>query len=294
VEALDVARAIHAELDHDLDVTIWNHGLFSPGITTWVQLTQVTRDFDFALFVFSGDDNVQSRGEQSLAVRDNLLIEYGLFVGVLGAERTFFLYNRDHRPKIASDLGGVTPLSYRDRSDRNLQAAISPACNHIRQIANRLGRVHREPLTGLTADKLPSTSLSDPVVTPPRFAADLTAQLAATSPMEAASAAWSTLEEVLESACRRARVTTPATSSHYVVDLAIALEKAGVLSTLTVRPIRGLGHMRHLMETAPKGDVGRTQDDIKRTQEFLAMVGVVTYSVEVDLEKYLKEQPING
>ena len=141
VEALEVARAAHAELDHDLDVTLWNHGLFPPGITTWAQLTKVTGDYDFALFVFSGDDHVLSRGQENLAVRDNLLIEYGLFVGVLGAERAFFMYNRDRRPKIASDLGGVTPLEYRDRNDDNLRAAVSPACSTIRQVVRKIGKI---------------------------------------------------------------------------------------------------------------------------------------------------------
>jgi predicted nucleotide-binding protein len=143
VEALAIARAVHAELDYDLDVTIWNHGLFPPGVTTWAQLTQTTHNYDFALFIFSGDDEVFSRGEQSIAIRDNLLIEYGLFVGVLGARRTFFLYNRDQRPKIATDLGGVTPLTYRDRPDNNFRSAVSPACDEIRQIVARLGTVPR-------------------------------------------------------------------------------------------------------------------------------------------------------
>lgn len=136
VEALPVARAVHAELDYDLDVTIWNHGIFPPGTTTWAQLTESTRNYDYGLFVFSGDDEMRSRGVESLAIRDNLLIEYGLFVGVLGADRVFFLFNRDHKPKIASDLGGVTPLTYRDRDDNNVRAAVSPACDEIRRIAH--------------------------------------------------------------------------------------------------------------------------------------------------------------
>lgn len=144
VEALAIARAVHAELDYEIDVTIWNHGLFSPGVTTWEQLTQTTRCYDFALFVFSGDDLLISRETQSVAVRDNLLIEYGLFVGVLGAHRTFFLYNRDQRPKVASDLGGVTPLTYRDRPDKNFRSAVSPACDEIRQVVARLGTARRD------------------------------------------------------------------------------------------------------------------------------------------------------
>lgn len=140
VDALPIARAVHAELDHDLEVTIWNHGLFSGGAMTWSQLLNKTAEFDFALFVFSGEDEVTSKGETSLGIRDNVLIEYGLFVGALGHERVFFMFNRDARPKIASDLAGVTPLTYANRADKNLRAAVSPAADEIRQAAQRLGR----------------------------------------------------------------------------------------------------------------------------------------------------------
>jgi predicted nucleotide-binding protein len=141
VESLPIAREVAADLEHDLDVTVWNQDLFIGGEMTWTSLVQKAHSFDFALLVFGSDDRIESRGVESLAVRDNVLIEYGLFVGVLGHQRTFFLFNRDHRPKIASDLAGVTPLTYRDRDDDNLRAAVGTACNEIRKIARRLGKV---------------------------------------------------------------------------------------------------------------------------------------------------------
>jgi predicted nucleotide-binding protein len=70
-----------------------------------------------------------------------VLLEYGLFVGAVGPDRTFFLYNRDHPPKIASDLAGVTALTYGDRDDGNLQAAVGPACTGLRRRYAKLGRL---------------------------------------------------------------------------------------------------------------------------------------------------------
>lgn len=70
-----------------------------------------------------------------------MLLEYGLFVGAVGPDRTFFLYNRDHPPKIASDLAGVTALTYGDRDDGNLQAAVGPACTGLRRRYAKLGRL---------------------------------------------------------------------------------------------------------------------------------------------------------
>lgn len=140
VEALPLANALHTNLDHDIEVTIWNHGLFEPGRNTWSELVEKAANFDFALFIFSGDDRLTSRKKESLAIRDNVLIEYGLFAGKLGQDRVFFMYNRDRPPKIASDLAGVTPLRYGDRSDENNIAAVSPAADKIRAVATKLGK----------------------------------------------------------------------------------------------------------------------------------------------------------
>lgn len=144
VESNLVARWVQAELDYEFEVTLWSQSLFTPGDWTWSRLVEMARvEFDFALLVFSGDDVVESRGAPSLVPRDNLLLEYGLFVGALGVDRTFFLYNRDHRPRIASDLAGVTALTYGDRDDGNVRAAVGPACTSLIERRTRLGRLDR-------------------------------------------------------------------------------------------------------------------------------------------------------
>lgn len=140
VEALPVAREVQAELEHDVEGSIWSQNLFAAGQTTWSTLVAKARDFDFALIVFSGDDAVVSRGAPTTAPRDNVLLEYGLFVGSLGPERTLFLYDRHHKPKIASDLAGVTALTYDgERTDGNLQAAVGPPCTQLRKLLQKLG-----------------------------------------------------------------------------------------------------------------------------------------------------------
>jgi predicted nucleotide-binding protein len=64
-------------------------------------------------------------------------------VGTIGPARTFFLYNRDHPPKIGSDLAGVTALTYGDRDDGNQQAAVGPACTRLIERRTKLGRIVR-------------------------------------------------------------------------------------------------------------------------------------------------------
>jgi hypothetical protein len=150
VEALPVARAVQAELDYDIEITLWNQNVFEPGNATWVDLVAQARGekFDLALLVLGAEDQIKSRGVVSNGPRDNVLLELGLFAGALGLDRTLFLIDRDKRPKIASDLAGITPLTYgSDRTDGNLQSAVGPACEQIRQKASKITSVYRNTPT---------------------------------------------------------------------------------------------------------------------------------------------------
>src|SRR5262245_4783213 len=112
-ESLDVAYAVQEELDRALEVTVWTQGIFEPSRTTMESLTEQPKKFDAALFVFTPDDAAILRGQPKRVVRDNVIFELGLFVGVLGRQQTFVLLPRDvddlHLP---SDLAGITPLDY--------------------------------------------------------------------------------------------------------------------------------------------------------------------------------------
>jgi hypothetical protein len=134
-EALGVAYALQESLDFDAEVTVWSQDLFRPSQATLHELTRVATQFDFAAFVMCPDDVVSMRGVKLDAVRDNVIFEFGLFVGALGLSRCFFVVPRDSGPiHLPSDLLGVTPLTYRQhRSDNNIVAALGPACNQMRK-----------------------------------------------------------------------------------------------------------------------------------------------------------------
>jgi hypothetical protein len=135
VEGLDVAYAVQENLEYEFEVTVWPQGIFQLSKTALTSLLAQFHSFDGAVFVFSPDDTAVIRGKEQPVVRDNVLFELGLFIGKLGPEKCFILKPRTfselHFP---SDLLGLTPASYDgERSDRNVTAAVGPACNKIRK-----------------------------------------------------------------------------------------------------------------------------------------------------------------
>jgi predicted nucleotide-binding protein len=140
-EGIEVARAIQVQLADDCEVELWNEGVFALGYGTLESLVQALNRFDFGLFVLTGDDLTVSKGVEQKSARDNVLIEFGLFVGRLGRERTFLLCCKDDHIKIPSDLAGMTFATFSMPADlTKLIPAVGPACVKIRNAVRALGK----------------------------------------------------------------------------------------------------------------------------------------------------------
>jgi hypothetical protein len=73
------------------------------------------------------------RGKLFSAPRDNVVYELGLFSGVLGRERCFFVTPEGTDIHLPTDLLRTTAGSYETgRQDDNLQAAVGPFCTKVR------------------------------------------------------------------------------------------------------------------------------------------------------------------
>jgi Predicted nucleotide-binding protein containing TIR-like domain len=90
---------------------------FNPGTTTLERLLELTREVDFAAFVFAQDDwttksppasDPSASGQAS--PRDNVVFEAGLFGAALGMRRTFILHASG--AKLPTDLLGLTSVRY--------------------------------------------------------------------------------------------------------------------------------------------------------------------------------------
>jgi hypothetical protein len=102
---------------------------FNPGTSTLERLLELTREVDFAIFVFAQDDWTDSSppaspasGSGQASPRDNVVFEAGLFGGVLGMRRTFILHASGS--KLPSDLLGLTCARYATTNAAEMKAVI--------------------------------------------------------------------------------------------------------------------------------------------------------------------------
>ncbi len=111
-------QALTRGLEDVAQVEPWTTS-FNPGTTTLGRLLELTREVDFAAFVFAHDDWTTNSppasgdpGSGQAAPRDNVVFEAGLFGAALGMRRTFILHASG--AKLPSDLLGLTCVRYGD------------------------------------------------------------------------------------------------------------------------------------------------------------------------------------
>jgi CAP12/Pycsar effector protein, TIR domain len=105
------------------------------------------------------------RDVEKRVARDNVVFELGLFIGRLGQEQSFIIKPRGEELHLPTDIMGLTPLDFPiDRDDKNLQAALGPACHSIRCILKDSFDNHQsEDDSDATSDEEKATE-SDSVV----------------------------------------------------------------------------------------------------------------------------------
>src|SRR5262245_58078126 len=123
-------QALTRGLQDIADVAPWTT-VFNPGVSTLERLVELTREVDFAAFVFAQDDWTTKGASPETASgeaspRDNVVFEAGLFGGALGIRRTFILHANG--AKLPTDLLGLTSIRY--------DPATTPAI--VRQINQKL------------------------------------------------------------------------------------------------------------------------------------------------------------
>ena len=135
-------RALTRGLEDIADVEPWTT-VFNPGVSTLERLVELTREVDFAAFVFAQDDWTMKGASPDAASgqaspRDNVVFEAGLFGGALGIRRTFILHANG--AKLPTDLLGLTSIRY----DPDTTPAVVRQINQkLRKAIEAEGRISR-------------------------------------------------------------------------------------------------------------------------------------------------------
>lgn len=104
-ETIEVAKAIAHELAGRAYIPLRWWKEFPPGSITIDRLLHISLDVDGAVFIFNGDDKAWYRDRGVALPRDNVILEYGLFLSQLGRERTLII--KDDNAKLPTDVLAV-------------------------------------------------------------------------------------------------------------------------------------------------------------------------------------------
>src|SRR5215467_4813084 len=141
-----LVQALTRGLEPIADVEPWTTA-FNPGVGTLERLVELTREVDFAAFVFGQDDWTAKGTSPDAAAgqaspRDNVVFEAGLFGGALGIRRTFILHANGS--KLPTDLLGLTAVRYDPAGG---EAEVGAMNEKLRKAIETEGR--RGPVEGL-------------------------------------------------------------------------------------------------------------------------------------------------
>lgn len=137
-----LVQALTAGLQDVADVEPWTTA-FNPGVGTLERLVELTREVDFAAFVFAQDDWTSQGAPDADAgqasPRDNVVFEAGLFGGALGIRRTFILHATG--AKLPTDLLGLTSIRYDPDTTPAVVDEITDKLRKAIEAEGRLGRL---------------------------------------------------------------------------------------------------------------------------------------------------------
>jgi hypothetical protein len=168
-EALRVAKAIQQNLK-SVEVRLWNQGAFNVSENVIDDLGRNLKHSDFGIFVFAADDEASIRGQRRQIVRDNVVLELGMFIGHLGKERSFIVRPEGAHLHLPTDLVGVVTANYdSDWARREPVAALGDACTQIEDALKRQHRRRSKELSKTVSEALETIcwSMSAPL-TPER------------------------------------------------------------------------------------------------------------------------------
>jgi len=150
-EGLKVAEFVKEQMSDVAECVIWNDNVFSFNKSYFETLLNIINFYDYGILVATGDDFTTSRDKAFDAPRDNVIFEFGLFLGRLGRNRVFIF--REDDSKLPSDLLGISLPTFPKKAGAARNKAITEICAQLKQQMARSSDVFELGL-------LPSVSLA--------------------------------------------------------------------------------------------------------------------------------------
>lgn len=153
-EAISVAEAVHIKLEQEMRVKLWENAFDLSSITITTLISK-TKEADYAVFVFHPDDKTLIREKEYTSVRDNVVLELGMFIGALGLEKCFILVPKSAETtfRLPTDLAGVT-ASFYDDQEPDLTDSVTGSCAKIKQSVKKLEATKTKTETTSEAEAL--------------------------------------------------------------------------------------------------------------------------------------------
>ena len=133
-EAKGVVEQVVRHLDgEEIRVETWDKGTFGVSDYPISSLMDSIEASDFTISIVRADDSLIMRDKESKTARDNVHLEYGISLGVLGRRRSILLVCASEDLHLPSDLAGLTTLRYREGNKDELRRSVRNACMEVRE-----------------------------------------------------------------------------------------------------------------------------------------------------------------
>jgi hypothetical protein len=146
-EQLPTLNQIIALIGEEAECVSWTSafGLNKSGLDALIKQTRLC---DFSLLLATKDDVTTVRGEDQATPRDNVIFEFGLFLGASGVERCYLI--AEEGADLPSDLNGITVAKFSREPDRynSLDKVIENVVEHVKR-ASMMSELGLLPSTAL-------------------------------------------------------------------------------------------------------------------------------------------------
>lgn len=117
-EGLKVAEYIkHKFQKAEFEVFLWTDDIFKANSSVLETLLKEASLFDFGIMLATKDDFTIKKDKEFTTARDNVVFEFGLFLGRLGTNRSFVIQEKG--TELPSDLYGITVPRFEMSDDLN-------------------------------------------------------------------------------------------------------------------------------------------------------------------------------